>query len=250
MKNLIVVIGLFISSVLTGCLPLGGDIGKPVARYGVTAYNPPQGDPTVFRDVNIYGPGAVIRTRRAGYEAGASMLVGRDTVAGWASNPAQNSAPFGLPNIDTSSGYGIVAEGGNPTSAQVAYEIKAKLDANHKTTLNATFGPTRVLNPFGEAELRQLVSKHRSDFDSATLKNLKHGTSAIILQSYYSDGITYTFTQDGKNSLDLSGALAGKDIAKLSASGFKVNNNKLVYDKPIFIGYSPLPDVASVLNSP
>ena len=65
----------------------------------------------------------------------------------------------------------------------------------------------------------------------------------------HSDSVTYTFTQDGKTSVDLSGALAGKDIAKLSASGFKISNNQLIYDKPIFIGYAPLPDLTSALNS-
>jgi len=176
------------------------------------------------------------------------MLVGKELVTEWATNPAQNSAPFALPSTYSSTGYGIVAEGGSPTSAKIAYDIQGKLAANRQTTLDATYGHTRVLNPFGEAELRKLVSNHRQDFDSETLRNLKAGTSAIILQSYYSDGVTYTFSQDGKRSLDLSGALAGEDIAKLSASGFKVKKNKLVYDKPIFIGYSPLPGAAAVLS--
>lgn len=224
-----------------------GDLGS-TGRYGVTAYNPPQGDPHVFRDVNIYGPGAIIRTTRAGYEASASALVGRETVTEWANNADANSAPYALPNIDTSSGYGIVAEGGNTASAKFAYELKAKLDSHRKTSVTASFGHTRVLNPLGAAELRGLVRKHRADFDGETVKNLRRGKSAIILQAYYTDSITYTFTQDGKTELDLSAALGGKDIAKLSPNGYRVINNKLVFEKPVFIGYAPLSGISDLIS--
>jgi len=121
---------------------------------------------------------------------------------------------------------------------------KAKLDSNRKTTMNVTFGSTRVLNPFGEAELRRMVREDRRDFDSETITNLKHRTSAIVLQAYYCDGLTYTFTQDGKTSLDLRAALSGEDLAKLC---FKITNKKLVLNQPVFIGSTPLPNAADIL---
>jgi len=203
----------------------------------------------MFRDVNIYGPGAVIRTKRPGYEAGATALVTRDMVVTWAQDPMANSAPFALPDFHSSSGYGLVAEGSNVASAKLAYEVKAKLDSQRTTTMNVTFGNTRVLNPFGEAQLRGLVREHRKDFDSETITNIKHGTSAIVLQAYYCDGLTYTFTQDGNTNVDLNTALGGKELAKLSANGFRIINNRLTLNEPVFIGYTPLPNAAELLTA-
>lgn len=230
------------------CAQRQSPLAPSVSTYGITAYNPPQGDPAVFRDVNIYGPGAVIRTRTAGYEAGASALVGRDAVVKWAKEPAANSAPFALPNFTGSSGYGLVAEGSSVTSTNFIYQLKGKLDSQRKTSMTVTFGDTRVLNPLGEEDLRRMVREHRRDFDPETANNLKHQTSAIVLQSYYTSSVTYSFTQDGKTNLDLSTALTKSDLAKLSANGFKITNNNLVLNKPIFIGYAPLPNPTALIT--
>jgi len=67
------------------------------------------------------------------------------------------------------------------------------------------------------------------------------------LQANYCDGLTYTFTEDGKTSFDLNAALSGKDLAKLSVNSFKIRNNGLVLNQPVFIGYTPLPNAADIL---